>query len=599
MGVLRWLPPESISVMSKYFDSEMRLLQEAAQEFSQAFPEKARMLNLKDIKDRDPYVERLLEGMAFLTAELKQRIDDDVPEISEALLSHVRPYFLRPFPSCCIMQFNPRAGQMKQATVLPRGTQLTSSVVTLPDPTQHKTNERIQCRFRTTSEVTLQPLRLSSFRLGTPTHGGQSFHLHFQLDHGITADQLGLDRIKFYLHGDPATAMAIYQAMTAMTEHVSVAFPGQPSRPFLLGNQKAIQPCHLDADNLLVSSSGRSFLGFHLLHEYFCFREKYQFVSLRNLQNVNWPEKCCEFEIQIELNQSLSEDFRLSKENFRLHCTPAVNLFDTTSEPIQLTHRLTEYPVIADTNHLDSIMIYSIDDVTGSQPVTGKISPYSSLPKFNHYSGSDRFYHVSHRVREGLRPMTYLSLGGTMTETKEILSCDITACNGTIPRDHLQIGDIKAPSQDFPSNVTCENITRPSQMLLPPNRSDYRLALIAHLTVSYNSLSSIDSFRQLLSLYDWSEQEQSSKRIQGVTAISVSPLNRVYRGALLRGMEIRLDLNDSNYISRADAYMFGTVLHNFFTMYASINTFVQTGSIMSPSKSELTWDPLLGENFLI
>jgi type VI secretion system protein ImpG len=179
------------------------------------------------------------------------------------------------------------------------------------------------------------------------------------------------------------------------------------------------------------------------------------------------------------------------------------------------------------------------------------------------------------------------------------LSCDITACNGTIPRDHLQTGDIKAPPNDFPSNVTCENITRPSKMLLPPNRADYRLALVAHLTVSYNSLSSIESFRQLLSLYDWSDQEQSFKRIQGVTDISVSPLNRVYRGALLRGMDIKVAINENNYISRADAYMFGTVLHNFFTMYATINTFVQTGSVMSPSKSELTWAPLLGENFLI
>lgn len=585
--------------MGKYFDNEMRLLQEAAQEFSQAFPEKARMLNLQDIKDRDPYVERLLEGMAFLTAELKQRIDDDVPEIAEALLSHVRPYFLRPFPSCCIMQFKPRAGQMKQATVLPKGTRLTSSTVTLPGSSNRLANEKINCSFRTTSEVTMHPMRLNSFRLGTPAHGGQSLHLHFQLDHGITVDELELNRIKLYLHGDPVTAMALYQAMTAWVEQVGVTFPGRPSRPCPLGGQKAIHPCHLGADNLLVSSSGRSFIGFHLLHEYFCFREKYQFVSLGNLQNVNWPEKCGEFEVQIELNQPLPEDFRLSKENFRLHCAPAVNLFDTTSEPIHLTHKLTEYPVIADTNHPDGIMIYSINGVTGSQSTTGKITPYSSLPKFNHNFGSNRFYNVSHRVREGLRPMTYLTLGGDLTETQEVLSCDITACNGNIPRDHLQTGDIQAPPKDFPSNVTCENITRPSRMLLPPNRSDYRLALVAHLTVSFNSLSSIDSFRQLLSLYDWSDQEQSFKRIQGVTAIRVSPLNRVYRGALLRGMDIQLDINEKNYISRADAYMFGTVLHHFFTMYATINTFVQTSSLMSPSKSELTWDPLLGENFLI
>jgi type VI secretion system protein ImpG len=585
--------------MGKYFDTEMRLLQEAAQDFARAFPEKARMLGLQDIKDRDPYVERLLEGMAFLTAEVKQRIDDDVPELAEAFLSHVRPYFLRPFPSCCIMQFSPRPGQMRQTTTLPKGTNLTSKGVTLPDHAQRGGGERLTCGFRTTSDVTLQPMRLASFQLATAFHGRQEIRLHFQLDHDVTPDQLDLDTIKLYLHGDPATAMALYRAMTAKAEEVSVTFPGETVRPFLLGRRNAIVPCHLDAENLLTPSSGRGFLGFHLLHEYFCFREKYQFVALRNLKNVSWPKKCCEFLVHIQLAEALSEEFRLSKENFRLHCAPAINLFESTSEPVSLTHKQTEYPVVADVNHPAGIMVYSVNGVTGNLPATGKTHAYSALPSFNHRSGSDRFYHVSHRVREGRRPMTWLSIGGVMTEKQEILSCDITACNGVVPREHLQIRDIKAPSQEFPSNVTCENITRPSRLLTPPDRPGYRLALVAHLTVSYNSLSSIDSFRQLLSLYDWSDLEQSNKRIRGISQIRVSPLNRVYRGALLRGMDIQLSMDEKEYISPADAYMFGTILHHFFSMYATINAFVQTGCRLSPSRSEMTWEPLLGENFLI
>jgi type VI secretion system protein ImpG len=585
--------------MGKYFDTEMRLLQEAAQDFARAFPEKARMLGLQDIKDRDPYVERLLEGMAFLTAEVKQRIDDDVPELSEALLAHVRPYFLRPFPSCCIMQFSPRAGQMKQTTHLPRGTRLISKGITLPDRSQRSIGERINCHFRTTSDVAVQPMRLSSFQRTTGLHGGQELQLHFQFDHGVTPELLEFESIKLYLHGDPATAMALYHALTAQTEEVSVTFPGETVRPCVLGRQEAIRPCHLDADSLMVTSSGRSFLGFHLLHEYFCFREKYQFVSLGNLKNVAWPKNCCEFVIHIKITELLSEEFRLSKDNFRLHCAPAVNLFDSTSEPVQLTHRQTEYPVVADTNHLDGIMIYSINRVTGSRPASGQSHVYASLPSFNHRSGNDRFYHVSHRVREGRRPMTYLSVGGAMSGKQEILSCDITACNGPIPREYLQVRDIKAPAQDFPSNVTCENITRPSRLLMPPDRADYRLALIAHLTVSYNSLASADNFRQLLSLYDWSDQEQYNKRINGITRIEVSPLNRVFRGALLRGMDIRLSLDEGEYISPADAYLFGTICHHFFSMYATINAFVQTGFKLNPSGSEMIWDPLLGENFLI
>lgn len=585
--------------MGKYFDTEMRLLQEAAQDFARAYPEKARMLGLQDVKDRDPYVERLLEGMAFLTAEVKQRIDDDVPELAEALLSHVRPYFLRPFPSCCIMQFTPRPGQMRQTTSLPKGTRLTSKAVNLPDLSGQTGGERLSCDFRTTSEVTLQPLRLTSFSLMTAFHGRQEIQLHFQFDHDIEPSQLELDTIKLYLHGDPATAMALYRALTGQTEEVNVTFPGETLRPCLLGRQDAIEPCHLDADNLLASSSGRGFLGFHLLHEYFCFREKYQFVVLRNLKRVTWPKKCCEFLVHIRLAEPLSEEFRLSRENFRLHCAPAVNLFKTTSEPVALTHQRTEYPIVADTNHPEGVMVYSVDGVTGNQTVTGKTRAYAQLPSFNHGSGSDRYYQVSHRIREGRRPMTWLTLGGEMPERQEILSCDITACNGAVPREHLQIRDIMAPSQDFPSNVTCENITRPSRLLMPPDRQDFRLALIAHLTVSYNSLATIDGFRQLLSLYDWSGQDQSDKRIRGVKALQVTPLNRVYRGALLRGMDIRLSMDESAYISQADAYMFGTVLHHFFSMYATINAFVQTGCQLNPSNSEMTWEPLLGENFLI
>lgn len=107
------------------------------------------------------------------------------------------------------------------------------------------------------------------------------------------------------------------------------------------------------------------------------------------------------------------------------------------------------------------------------------------------------------------------------------------------------------------------------------------------------------SLQQLLTLYDWSDQQQSAQRIAGLKHIDLSSLKRVHRGALLRGLDIRLDMDEKSYLSAADAFLFGTVLHHFFSMYVTINTFVQTGSRLSPSKSELLWDPLLGENFLI
>lgn len=585
--------------MSNHFDHEMRLLQENAQEFAKAFPEKARHLNLQDVKDRDPYVERLLEGMAYLTAEVKQRIDDDLPEISEALLAHIRPYFLRPFPSCTIMQYTPRAGQLRQTTTIPKGTMTSGISVDIPSQKSHPFKERVISKFRSTSDTVLQPLRLAEVHTETQTLRGQSLRLLFQFDHDINPRQLDLDSIKIYLHGDAVSTLELLRVLTTEVNRVEVNFPGTISRPHRLGTQEVISLCHLDSENLLLPSSGRGFLGFHLLQDYFCFREKYQFVTLNGFTQLSWPEQCCEFEVIIHLRTPLSDDLRISKDNFRLHCTPAINLFEECAEPIKLDLRRNEYHVVADHNAPRGVVVYQINQLMATKRQDGSQYAYHPLHRFNHLDHSQRYFHSSYRQREGLGPMTYLRLGGAPIEHEEILSCYLTACNGDLPRRSLKVGDINATENDFPSGITATNIIRPSRMHLPPQRSDFRLALVTHLTVSYNSITSVGQLQQLLSLYDWSEQKQSEKRIKGLTNISQKPLTKVRRGALLRGVDIQLEMDEKAFLSEADAYLFTTVLHHFFRTYVTVNSFVQTGLQLSPSKTEYLWEPTLGDNFLI
>lgn len=564
--------------MSDYFDAEMRLLQETAQEFARAFPEKAGMLNLEELKDRDPYVERLLEGMAFLTAQVKERIDDDVPEISETLLSNLWPHFLRPFPSLTIAQFYPRQGQLQKTHLLNKGAVLMSSPVG---------EDGAICRFRTTSEVELQPLRLNRFALEEAGHGGSVMTLGFQLDAGIFAASLDLQELKLYLHADPVVAMAMYQALTSKVCRVQVGFPGQ-SAPFEeLGGQQAVSPCHLGADELLLPSSGRSFHGFHLLQEYFCFREKFQFVCISGLEQIAWPKNCSEFEISIHFDGLIDGDFRLGKDNFRLFCAPAVNLYNSSSEPVNLSHRRTEYTLLADAAARDGVQIYSVDGVTGTDVGSGRRTTYSSLHSFRHETGRGRFYQVRRRGTEGLRPSTRLAVGGNLNYARETLSCDITVSNGDYPRQFLQVDNIRIPGPDLPSFLQVGNITRPSRMLSPPRRKEFRMALISHLAVNFSSLCAAQDFQRLLSLYDWSGLPQNQRRIEGIMKVEIKPVNRIRRGALVRGVALTLTLKEENYLSEADIYLFGTVLHHFMAMHAPINTFVESNLLLNPSNREL------------
>lgn len=577
--------------MSDYFDAEMRLLQETAQEFSRAFPEKAGMLNLEEIKDRDPYVERLLEGMAFLTAQVKQRLDDDVPEISETLLAHLWPHFLRPFPSLTIAQFSPRQGQVQKTQVLGKGAMMMGPPVG---------EDHTICRFRTTSEVELHPLRLSRFSMEESGKGSTRLTLGFQLDAGIFADTLDLHGLKLFLHADPTVALTLYQALTTKVRRVEIGFPAQEGGGVAaLGGSRMIRGCHLDAEGLLTPSSGRSFHGFHLLQEYFCFREKFQFVHIDGFDRVAWPNNCSEFEVIIHLDCLIDSDFRLGKENFRLFCTPAINLFDGTSEPVNLSHRRTEYPVIADLSAPDGVQIYSIDQVTGTDAGSGRRAEYSSLHAFRHGNGKGRFYQVSRRGTEGLRPQAHLRVGGNLSYARETLSCRITATNGDYPRRFLQVGNIQIPGPELPSFVQVANLIRPSRMLAPPRRKDFRLALISHLAVNFSSLCSAGDLQRLLTLYNWSELPQNQRRIEGIRAVAIKPVDRIKRGALLRGVAVTLTLQEENYLSEADIHLFGTVLHHFMSMHAPINTFVESRINLHPSNRELKWEPLLGENILL
>jgi len=132
-------------------------------------------------------------------------------------------------------------------------------------------------------------------------------------------------------------------------------------------------------------------------------------------------------------------------------------------------------------------------------------------------------------------------------------------------------------------------------MLLPPDREAFQWALISHMAMNYASLSDTDTFRRLLSLYEWSAETPNQRRIAGLEIISCKPAELIKRGALMRGMELVIRMNDDSFGSTADSYLFGTVLHKFFSSYANVNSFISTRIQTHPSNEEFVWQPTFGD----
>lgn len=290
----------------RYFDAEMRYLREAGKEFAQAFPDRAAQLNLNKPGAQDPYVERLFEGFAFLMGRLREKLDDDLPELTEGLVSLLWPHYLRTIPSLAIVELMPDVSQMKGTESIARGFQVLSQPV---GP------QRTRCRYSTTQDLPLQPLTLDTVRLDHEPDGRAVLRLRFLCGEMADWSRLDLAQIPLYLNADAALASALHQALTLKVQALYVRMPGEAERQTLEGHFK---PKGFADDDRLWPKGDSAFSGYQLLLEYFTFREKFMFVTLCGLESLSLPLGATWFELDVVLCEAWSHAFTPNEEHIRL-----------------------------------------------------------------------------------------------------------------------------------------------------------------------------------------------------------------------------------------------------------------------------------------
>src|SRR5687767_2924900 len=125
-----------------YYGRELSYLRELGGEFAKQFPKIAGRLGLDAFECADPYVERLLEGFAFLAARVQLKMDSEFPQLVQNLLEVIYPHFLAPMPSMAIVRFDPDATKsgLSEGYSIPRGTVLRGKLVK---------GEQTACEYRT------------------------------------------------------------------------------------------------------------------------------------------------------------------------------------------------------------------------------------------------------------------------------------------------------------------------------------------------------------------------------------------------------------------------------------------------------------------
>jgi type VI secretion system protein ImpG len=577
-------------MFNKYYQDELAYLREMGRDFARIYPEAAHFVGEAS---QDPDVERLLEGFAFLTARVRQKLEDELPELTHTLLETFFPHYLRPIPSFTIIQFEALPQSAKEVRRIPRGVEIDSAPV-----------DGTACRFRTAYDVQLQPLVLDavSLRAEAPPH----LRVRFKLPDGVDLGKAGVTSLRLHLSGDAAVSRAIYLCLCRYLKRVTVSSGN--STPVALP-KAAARPVGFGPEDSLFPVSHSSFPGFRLLTEYFCFPSKFMFVDVVGLDGIAALGKVQTLDLTFELTRLPEAMPPVSAANLMLHCAPAANVFKLDADPIRLALERVEYKVRPTGRNPDHYEIYSFEKVSAPVKGTGKVRDYLPLFRFGRTPGDKSGYYRHRRAvalsGEGsdvfISPLPAPQDDPTSVET---LSIELTCTNRQLPWQ-LKTGDVSVATSSSPNFARFRNITRPLPSVPPPLTGDLHWKLISHMAVNYMSLISVDAVRSILGLYHFRarvdrQAEQALKLLQeGIKKVSSTPVTRMLQGSPVRGLSMDLECEEDNFGGEGEMYFFGTIFNEFLAQYVSLNSFCRL-SIKGLKHGEIhTWPMRIGERALL
>ncbi|MGH8059964.1 MAG: type VI secretion system baseplate subunit TssF, partial [Candidatus Entotheonellia bacterium] len=382
-----------------YYERELSFLRQIGAEFAAKYPKIAGRLLLEADKSADPHVERLIQAFAFLAARIHHKIDDEFPEITNALLGVLYPHYLAPIPSMSIVQFVPDPDQGK----LTSGHRIERGAMLYTQPANGT-----PCRFRTCYRVTLWPVEVASARLDTASHPGSFpkgavavIRLELRCLGGTRFAELDLDHLRFFLYGESSLTFALYELLLNNACQVQL-------RP--MGGSRDLKPSVLPPNCLRAVGFGheegmlpytpRSFPGYRLLQEYFTFPEKFLFCDLCEIDRAVQAGYGGGMEVLIYLDRVPRLEQPVSAATFRLGCTPIVNLFEQIAEPIRVSHAQTEYRVIPDVRRQHVMEVYAIEAVTSTVPGQQELMHFQPFYSFKHTADRERqeaFWYATRR----------------------------------------------------------------------------------------------------------------------------------------------------------------------------------------------------------
>ncbi len=591
-----------------YYERELTFIREMGAEFARKYPKIAGRLLLEPDKCEDPHTERLIEAFAFISSRIHKKIDDDFPEITESLLNIIYPHYINPIPSMSVVKFEPILMNVPET-----GYKIDNKIILYSKPVDGS-----PLQFTTCSSVMLWPVELVSAELQDPKklveNAQQTIEIQLKTN-DLSFSQLKWEKLRFYLNGPHQHIFHLHELLLNSVCHVECELTNQQGITSSISlTPEDIKPVGFDPDENMLPYSSRSFPGYLLLFEYFCFPEKFLFFDLTGLDKLRDLDFHDNLKIVIYFKDSVASNLVINEDTFCLNATPAVNLFKRIAEPIRVDHRKTEYRVIPDLRRQEATEVYSIDRVINSSTsVPGKEVEFGSFYSLQHNRDAEdspkAYWQIKRRPSEKKGDdgteifLSFADLNYRVVDPDaEILTVYTTCTNRDLPI-RLPFGD---PAGDFDMEVAAPvtricSLMKPTSVRRPSLGGALQWSLISHLSLNYLSLvqGGQETLKKILNLYNFDNSPSTRQQINGIVSLNTEYVTKRIGQSFCRGVKVTIELDENKFVG-AGLYMFASVLERFLGQYVSVNSFSQL-VVKTIQKKEVLkeWKPRSGNQILI
>ncbi|MHB8885004.1 MAG: type VI secretion system baseplate subunit TssF [Methylovirgula sp.] len=575
--------------LNQYYEDELSYLREMGDIFARETPKLAGFLSRQA---EDPDVERLLEGFAFLTARLRQRLDDEMPEVVHGLIQLLWPHYLRPVPPITMLAFDQGSAATATAIRVSRGTSVRSRMI-----------DGVSCAFSTAYDVDVLPLRVAKVDLeNRPTSARLDIKLQVLPRGSLRSLSNGRLRLHFATEREPLVGRSLYLWMLRHATQIIVRSEAGDSLSLA---PDSVAPVGLSEDEAVLPAPSASFAGFRLIQEYLSYPDKFLFVDINGLAPVaEWTAS--QLTLSFEFRRPLPNQIRVADGNIRLNCTPAVNLFAADAQPLRVDGAKAEYRLQPGIDA--GLSIHAVEQVTGY--MQGRAQPVHYVPfeSFRHDLPGQDTGAVFYRLRVqpsivGRGVDHYLAFVNRRDQIAvpqvEVVSVGLTCSNGRIA-ERLAVGSIDQAGADVPSGLGVANIAAVVSEVPPPISDGLLWRLVANLARNFGSIIDAVALRGVIASYDFRAvyDAQARRRLEllceGLIDFNHSDMDWIVRGRPLRMRAVELLATESKLGGEAELFLFGSVIDAFFNAFASINSLHRFSVRGSESNVVYAWPPRPG-----